>query len=375
VRLAEQSEAMSAALNTSAQDTSLGWVNPRGEIWVGGFPSAYGGADTELDHMIDLWLMQGVAVHLVPNGEPDIEHLEGVVRRGCQVHRFHPGIFADRIVVSFCNGEFLSRLPEICATGRPACVVWANCMTWNFPDELAAHAAGLIDLFAFQSDYQRLMVAPALEALRPVRDLVGYRPYFSLTNAMQDLSFGYRDPAETGYFGLGRVSRDDAYKYPDDMWKIFAQVVSPLPTKTFVLGFGENAANKCGSTPPCNWLDWMTWSPNAIPPSHLYGRIHVLIHKTGGSRENWPRTILEAMATGVAVIAEDAWALPQMIEDGVTGFLCRSSAEMSFRASQLAFDEVLRREMVYAAHARFLKEHANAERSFAPWRPVLAEYC
>jgi glycosyltransferase involved in cell wall biosynthesis len=277
-------------------------------------------------------------------------------------------------VVSFCNGEFLARLPEICVSGRPACTVWANCMTWNFPDELAAHAAGLIDLFAFQSDYQRSMVAPALEAVRPIRELAGYRPYFSLANAMQGLSFSYRDPAETGYFGLGRVSRDDAHKYPEDMWKIFAQVVSPLPTKTFILGFGENGARKCGSTPPCEWLDWMIWSPGATSPRDLYGRIHVLIHKTGGSRENWPRTVLEAMATGVAVIAEDAWAMPQMIEDGVTGFLCRSSAEMSFRASQLAFDEPLRRHMIHAAHARFLEEHANVERSFAPWQALLAEH-
>jgi glycosyltransferase involved in cell wall biosynthesis len=144
---------------------------------------------------------------------------------------------------------------------------------------------------------------------------------------MQNLSFPHRDPAEMGYFGLGRVSRDDADKFPQDMWKIFAQVVSPLPTKTFVLGFGENAARKCGSVPPCDWLDWMTWMPGATSARDLYGRIHVLIHKTGGSRENWPRTILEAMASGVAVITEDDWALPEMIENGVTGFLCRSSAD------------------------------------------------
>ena len=346
---------------------------PEGEIWVGGFPSSYGGADTELDHLVDLWLAQGVGVHLVPNGAPDIVHLEGALRRGCQVHEYHPGIFADRIVISFCNGEFLARLPEIAATGRPACTIWVNCMTWNFPDELSAHAAGLIDRFAFHSDYQRTMVAPALEALRPVRELEGYRPYFNVANAMQELSFAWRDPAEMGYFGLGRISRDDAYKFPGDMWQTFAQVVSPLPTKTFVLGFGENAASKCGATPPCNWLDWMTWTPGATTPRDFYRRIHVLIHRTGGSRENWPRAIIEAMASGVAVIAENDWALPEMIEDGVTGFLCDSSAEMSFRASQLAFDEPRRRDMVHAAHARFLDRHANAERSFAPWRTLFAE--
>ena len=33
--------------------------------------------------------------------------------RGCIVHHFHPGIFRDKIVASFCNGEFLQKLPEI----------------------------------------------------------------------------------------------------------------------------------------------------------------------------------------------------------------------------------------------------------------------
>jgi glycosyltransferase involved in cell wall biosynthesis len=344
------------------------------EIWVSGFPSAYGGADTELDHLIDLWRAYRVDVHLVPNHAPDANHLSDVMARGCLVHAYHPGIFADRVVVSFCNGEFLERLPAIVAAGRPACVVWANCMTWNFPREIEAHQAGLIDVFVFQSEYQRSMIAPALEAIRPIRDLTDYRPFFNTHNAMQRLKFSYREPAKDGYFGLGRVSRDDANKYPPDMWKIFAQVVSPLPTKTFILGFGPNAIERCGSRPPCEWLDWMTWSPSAIEPADLYRRIHVLIHKTGGSRENWPRTVLESMATGVAVIAEADWALPQMIENEVTGFLCRSSEEMSFRASQLAFDEPLRHQMVHVAYASFLQEHANPERSFAAWHTLLSEY-
>ncbi len=366
--------------NGSRQDQTTHGTRPgsararASEIWVSGFPSAYGGADTELDHLIDLWRRFGVAVHLVPNWAPDPVHLESVLARGCHVNGYHPAIFADKVVVSFCNGEFLERLPAIVAAGRPACVVWANCMTWNFEREIAAHAAGLIDLFVFQSAFQRSMIEPALEAVRPVREVVGYRPFLNLHNAMQRLSFAYRAPADAGYFGLGRVSRDDANKYPADMWQIFAQVVAPLPTKTFILGFGPNAAERCGARPPCEWLDWMTWAPGAIAPAELYRRIHVLIHKTGGSRENWPRTILESMACGVAVIAEDAWALPQLVENGVTGFLCRSSEEMSFRASQLAFDHTLRRDMVHAAYDRLLVEHANAERSFAAWEDLLSVY-
>ena len=383
-------------------------------IFVAGFPSAYGGADTELDHMIDLWRSFGVPVVLVPmtNGLPDPQIAASVVARGCKIARYRPGVFAGQIVVSFCNGEFLKRLvaegrkppgdsdgrqsdnetfrhgdnqkPPVspserlivypASASRPRCVVWVNCMTWNFPDEIQAHAAGLIDCHAFHNDYQRSMVAPALEATGvPVAELTGYRPFFNVDHVMQQIRFAPRDSATDGYFGIGRISRDDAAKFPEDLWRTFAKVNSPpdRPVKAFILGLGDNARQKCGATPPCNWLDWMTWGPGGTTARDLYSRIHVLIHKTGGSRENWPRTIIEAMAAGVAVIAEDAWALREMIENGVTGFLCKSSDEMSFRASQLAFDEPLRQRMVQAAYARFLDEHANRERSFAPWRGLL----
>ena len=62
----------------------------------------------------------------------------------------------------------------------------------------------------------------------------------------------------------------------------------------------------------------------------------------------------------------------ELIENGVNGFLCRTSDEMSHRASELAFNEPLRKKMVHAAYERFLDEHANPERSFAPWRNVVA---
>ena len=46
-----------------------------------------------------------------------------------------------------------------------------------------------------------------------MRELTGYRPFFNIRNATQQLSFAYPAPAQAGYFGLGRVSRDDANKY------------------------------------------------------------------------------------------------------------------------------------------------------------------
>lgn len=337
------------------------------ELWVAGYPSTVGGADTELDHNIDLWRRYGVEVHLVPLFGCDAKMQALCEARGCTTHQYHPAIFHDKIVVSFCNGEFLKKLPEIVEQGKPATVIWFNCMTWPFEAELEAHSNGWIDLFGFVSNYQKEWLFPKLEAIRPVHELAGYRPFFNPENPSQQLKFNYHAPAE--WFGMGRVSRDDGAKFSSDMWRIFDKVSSPLPTKTFVLGFGPHAKEKCGE-PPAG-LDWMTWLPGAIPVREFYGQLHILIHKTGGSRESYCRVVPEAYACGVPVIVEDDYAFPDLVIDGVTGYRCQSSDEMSYRASELAFDEAKRKNMAHQAHDFLCHDLASAEKCWAAWQAVL----
>lgn len=341
----------------------------RKEIWVAGYPSLFGGADTELDHNIDLWRANSIDVHLVPLTswcDPAIRALCNA--RGCVTHAYEPGIFKGRTVVSFCNGEFLSQLPAIVASGRPRLVVWFNCMTWTFPDEVVAHANGWIDLHGFVSQYQRGMLKPELERHRPVSELAGYRPFYSLENASQAIRFAYREPQD--WFALGRVSRDDAGKFAQDTWNIFYKVCAPVPTKVFMLGYGENAHGRCGPAPA--GLDWQTWTPNAIPVQEIYGLLHAIIHKTGGSRESYCRVVPEAYAAGVPLVVEDDFAFPELVVNGVTGWLCRSSDEMSFRASQLAFDEPSRKRMIMAGHNHLREEIASPSKCWETWREVLA---
>jgi glycosyltransferase involved in cell wall biosynthesis len=340
------------------------------EIWVAGYPSAYGGADTELDHQISLWLASGVEVHLVPNGEPDPAVRADVTARGAVTHAYRPDVFAGKLVVSYCNGPFLDRLPAIGAAGRPRAVVWVNCMTWTFPAEIECHRRGLIDLFAFQSQYQRSMLVPRLEATRPVQELSGYRPYFDLERWSKGLSGASSTPEERGYYGIGRISRDDAGKYPADLWDTWSRVRAPRPVKCFVLGWGENARRKCGLPAARHRLDWAVWAPGAMPAHGLYQRIHTMVHQTGGSRENWPRVAFEAWASGVAVLAERSFAWPELVVDGETGLLCASSEEMARRASDLAFDEARRAAMVRAARARLVAEHCDRARALSAWNEL-----
>jgi glycosyltransferase involved in cell wall biosynthesis len=338
------------------------------EIWVAGFPSFYGGADVELDHNIDLWTQFSVDVHLVPMFGHDPRMVELCRERGCTVHQYQPDIFRDKLVVSFCNGAFLDRLPEIMEQGRPRRIIWFNCMTWNFDKELTAHKNGWIDEFGFVSEYQRRWLTPKLEEVGgPIRCFEGYRAYFNVDNRSQRIAFEYRPPKD--WFAMGRISRDDAQKFSPDLWDLFYKVCSPKPTKSLILGYGPNAHSRCGA-PPAG-LDWLTWAPGSIPVRDFYERVHCVIHKTGGSRESYCRVVPECYAFGVPVIVEDEYAFPELIIDGVTGFRCKSSAEMSFRASELAFDETRRKKMIFAARDYLEGHMGNKEACWKSWHSVL----
>ncbi len=334
------------------------------DVWVAGFPSFYGGADTELDHLIDLFRRRDVAVNLVPMFGAEERMKESVSARGCRIHEYREDVFRDRAVVSFCNGEFLKRLPEIMSSGPPATVVWFNCMTWLFDAERDAHRNGWIGCFGFQSKYQRGVLEPQLAEIGPVRSF-DYRPFFNVGRVQSH----YRE--WDGCYRIGRISRDDPAKFAHDTWRIFDRVLVPshLSKKVYVLGYGENAAERCGPPPP--ELDWLTWSPNAVQSEKFYRTISTMIYKTGGSRESYCRAVIEAYAHHVVPIVERDYAFPELIIDGETGFMTSDSDEMSYYASLLAHNPARHRRMAEAGR-RYLEEVLMIEDAcWRPWPEVL----
>jgi glycosyltransferase involved in cell wall biosynthesis len=68
----------------------------------------------------------------------------------------------------------------------------------------------------------------------------------------------------------------------------------------------------------------------------------------------FPTVIREAMFFGVPCIASDIWAMPEMIEDGKTGFLVPvdDAEALSSKLELLLADTSLRAQMGQAARAR-----------------------
>jgi len=336
------------------------------ELFVAGFPSRYGGADTELDHLIDLLRSRGVAVHLVPMFGADERMKRDVLARGCFVHAYSDDVFRDRVVVSFCNGNFLEKLPAIHAGGRPREVIWFNCMTYPFAAELRAHADGLISRFGFISRYQEALLRPALERVRPVR-AIRYRPYFNTRR----VAWRYRD--WNGEYRVGRISRDDAAKFAPDTWRIFERVLVPqlLRKKTYILGYGPHAASRIGPAP--RGLDWRTWAGNEIDAATFFRTVDTMVHKTGGSRESYCRVLVEAYAHGVVPIVERDYAFPELVAHGETGFMADDSDEMSYYASWLSFHPREHRRMAEDARRHLEVALVDESACWAGWAELFSE--
>jgi hypothetical protein len=304
-------------------------------------------------------------VHLVPMFGADPDTRRRQLDRGCQVHDYRDDIFRGRVVVSYCNGEFLTHLPRIMSAGRPAKVVWFNCMTWLFDGEREAHRQGWIDAFGFVSEYQRKQLAPQLAAIRPTVPSFEYRPYFD-TRAIE-----WRYRPWDGEYRLGRISRDDMHKFAADTWRIFDRVLVPagLRKKVYILGYGANAAARIGAAPAA--MDWKTWGPNGISAAEFYRTIDTMIHKTGGSRESYCRVVVEAYAHGVVPIVEDDYAFSEIVVHEETGIRTSDSDEMSWWASVLARDPARHRAMAERGR-RFLAEQLSGEDvCWKGWRDVL----
>lgn len=358
-------------------ETVSGTMRPedKHEIWVAGCPSFLGGADTELLHQIFLWRSAGISVNIVPND--GLKSVPGnmlgmLAELGCPVLSHYNGIFRDKIVVNYCNGPALQRLDvDSLPPYRYRYYMFFNCMTWTFDKEIEHIARGNITHIGMISEYQKKYLMESYGERLPenvkLPGIFMYVPYLepSLFNPVRKS----RD-----YIGLGRISRDDPAKFSTDCWKIFDDVVVPEKKKVFMLGISRKILDKIGSPP--DGLDWMYWTPGSIPIAELFSNIDIMMHKTGGSRESFCRVLLEAVMHDVVPLVERDYAFPEILSRSKYGqeldwLMCLSSAEMSYKASHLAFNPALMDRYRTICKYHILEKYCNRERCLSQWLAIL----
>jgi len=99
------------------------------------------------------------------------------------------------------------------------------------------------------------------------------------------------------------------------------------------------------------WCDTPNLQHSTV--TDFYSSIDIFIYYTDGSNtENWGRTVTEAMAAGLPIVAERRGAIVEQIDDGVDGFLFDTVDELIDRVVELYHDGDLRRRIGTAAREK-----------------------
>lgn len=339
-------------------------------VYTIGAPGPVGGADTELWHTLRVWRRYGLEVVIVPTWRINTEWRKKCESLGCTVHAPQcaaelldvPGL-RDSVVVSFCNGQFLANAASLRKAGCR--IVWANCMTWMFDAEREHFREfGPFDHFLFQSRHQQAKLT-ALYKDYGYREELGSVIHGAF--AFEEFPFRPR-PHEPGTpLVIGRISRADPDKYSSNTWSIYSRI--PHAIRARLMAWEKRIETKLG-TPP-SWAECLPAMQET--PQTFFSKLHCMVQINGGAGENWPRSGLEAMSSGVPVVVQNEWGWREMIRHGETGYLCNTDEEIAYYTAKLAYEEDLRLAMARRARRVVEEELANPDVLWQAWKEVFTK--
>ena len=326
-------------------------------LYVFGYPGPHGGARTELWHTLRLWRRYGLAVTCIPLWKADPAWKARLDEIGVGTLILSPRAVRlpeGSTCISFCEHPFLRICPQLRGCRR----LWAPCMNFHCDAETALlREHGPLEGYVFQSRYQQAQLGPLLESHGARIDTFHRVPG---AFAWWDWPFcpGVHRPGQP--LVIGRISRADPAKYSPRLWKIYGNIPN---VRARVMAWSPAVQTRCGPPPP-----WAEVLPKGAEPAEGFVRsLHVLVHPGGRAVENWPRFVLEAMASGVPVVTDASGGLPEMIDDGRSGFLCHPPDRMAETALLLAEREDLRQEIAARARTALENDLADPRTIWACW--------
>ena len=394
----------------------------RPQVYLFGWPSGLGGADTKAGHLLRL-LHGDFAWTLVPNDPGVLEDagmrrwLEGLGVRAARWEDL-PGRL-EGTGLGICNSWWLTHGRAIEARGRGLRLVWGNEMMWHHAAELAAVASGLLEAVLYVSPEQRAVLEPgyarAAMAVPPARDAgevapdtgpgasgrLGALRWWDVGNFVDPEAFPMRGAADgerfAGEFVIGRLSRADPGKYPEDFpesWERLGLSRRSGRVRHRVMAWSDQMARLFSRHPELAraWRRWKrsrTVAPTGrhagtgarwelLPPlaeeaGAFLRSLHLYVYALGEANESWGRSTVEAMLSGAVplVPADPRHHLHRLVPHGVAGYHCRPRGEWGKYARLLQRDAPLREGMARAGRDWAARVLCDPARHRAVWREVL----
>lgn len=168
-----------------------------------------------------------------------------------------------------------------------------------------------------------------------------------VSGAREELGIGAND------FVIGTVARLDATKDPMTLARAFARLPQRQGLKLLIVGDGSERARLEQFAAESGLVAAVIFTGARLDVPRLLGAMNVFA--LSSLSEGMPLTVLEAMAARLPVVATGVGALPEMVEEGFSGFLVapRQEDAMAARLKQFyenrdlaeQFGEVARRKV------------------------------
>jgi glycosyltransferase involved in cell wall biosynthesis len=153
-------------------------------------------------------------------------------------------------------------------------------------------------------------------------------------------------------FVIGRISALPKFKIPQD-WISFAKSFDIPNALHMIVGEGERRGHLLRDIRLQGMQDKFDLPgevPNQEIPNTL-AKFDIVCYITEKT-EAFSLAIIEAMAAGLPVVAQNVGGTPEQIIHGVNGFLCTSRREVKYYCEELARNHKLRHDMGVAAKER-----------------------
>jgi len=151
---------------------------------------------------------------------------------------------------------------------------------------------------------------------------------------------------------LMHISNFRPVKRIRDVIDVFARVHAEVNSRLILIGDGPEMPIARETAEDHGVLDRIKFVGVVDQVAPLLNKADLFLLPS--STESFGLVALEAMASGVPVIASDVGGIPEVVDHGTTGFLapCRDTEEMAAHAISLLKDEELRCQFGLAARAR-----------------------
>jgi N-acetyl-alpha-D-glucosaminyl L-malate synthase BshA len=150
--------------------------------------------------------------------------------------------------------------------------------------------------------------------IRRIYNFVDTRVYYP-----RDMSYLRSQYIYPGERLLLHISNFRAVKRPLDVIEIFARVVREIPSRLLLVGEGPEMPRVMDRVQELGLSEKVVFLGKQDEVSQLISLADVILLPS--EKESFGLVALEAMACGVPTVASNAGGIPEVVEDGVTGFL------------------------------------------------------